>query len=425
MESGDSKALRLGMVAVTTAAVLLALAPVASGATFVPTRFDDPPPGRCKPANCSLREALDAANDDSDRDTIRLAEGTYEIEIPHVAGQPANETGDLSPSYPTTIKGQGPKQTKVDANGLDRVFLVGSILAEDPVRFQSLTMKGGDPTVISDPQHPAVGGGIYAYTESVVLKDVAIRKNEALDGGGARLQVTSLKIVNSTISGNSAGEGGGIQFPSAIFEAPVASIRGTTISGNSATRGGGLIADGYHPNPQLYPPQVTFLNSTIDGNRSSGDGGGILAEEDASLILDNTTVAHNLADDDNSGGGSGGGIRQLSGAAFGLDDALIAQNAHGPSGGGSQCSGLFQGSGGVVVQLQAGTSCTVTGTIPIEPTDPLVGPLAANGGPTKTVALLSGSDAIGAADSCPPKDQRGKPRPSVDCDSGAFERKGP
>jgi hypothetical protein len=424
MKSGGLTVRRVAIVAGIATGLAFA-ASQAHGATFLPTRFDDPAPNRCKPHDCSLREAIAAANEDSGRDTVRLAAGTYDIELPHVAGSEPNDNGDLAPYYPMTIKGKGPKATKVDANGLDRVFSVGGILQEQPVRLQSLTMKGGDPTQITDPQHTDVGGGIYAYTENVVLKDVAIRKNEAVAGGGARLQATTAKVVNSTIAGNAANEGGGIQFRAAIFDAPVTTIRGTTISGNSANRAGGVIVDGEHPNPSLFPPQVTFLNSTVADNHANADGGGILAEEDASVTLDNTTVAHNVAEEDNSGGGLGGGIRQLSGAAFGLDDALIAGNSVGASGNGSECAGLFQGSGGVVVQLQMGTSCTVTGVIPNEPADALIALLDDNGGPTKTVALQPGSAAIGLAATCPATDQRGKPRPGVNCDSGALERKGP
>ena len=58
-------------------------------------------------------------------------------------------------------------------------------------------------------------------------------------------------------------------------------------------------------------------------------------------------------------------------------------------------------------------------------TDPLLGPLADNGGPTLTCGLLPGSPAINTGDpACPPPDtdQRGFPRPEgIRCDIGAFE----
>lgn len=57
-------------------------------------------------------------------------------------------------------------------------------------------------------------------------------------------------------------------------------------------------------------------------------------------------------------------------------------------------------------------------------TNPLLGPLAGNGGPTQTMALQAGSPAIDGGDGagCPATDQRGVPRPGgAACDVGAFE----
>ena len=412
------------------------LLPGAAGAdTYKPTRFDDPPPGKCKPGDCSLREAIDAANAEPDRDIVRLAKGRYKIQRPHVPGFDDNSAGDFRISYPATIKGKGPKATKVDANGLDRVFYVGGISSESPVTFSSLTMKGGDPDAVpSDPQHPPVGGAIYAYTEAVKLNRVAISHNDANSGGGARFQVTTLKVSKSTISGNTAIEGGGLYLPSAIFSAPTATIRDTTISGNHAGRGGGVLAEAL-PSASLEPPVVTLTNSTVALNTVSAgagaaQGGGILATgSGAAMTLDNSTVAYNQAGDA-AHNGAGGGIQQASGATFNLGDSLIAQNAAAQSGSvgtgvvGSQCAGSFAGFGGVVVELQPGTVCSITGDIR-EPDNAEADELADNGGPTKTVAIAPPSVAIGYAVSCPPRDQRGVPRPATGCDSGAFESAAP
>jgi hypothetical protein len=71
------------------------------------------------------------------------------------------------------------------------------------------------------------------------------------------------------------------------------------------------------------------------------------------------------------------------------------------------------------MQSAPGT-CSFVGGLTISP-DARLGVLGDNGGPTKTIRLLSGSPAIGAALSCPIRDQRGVERPSQGCDSGAFE----
>ena len=62
------------------------------------------------------------------------------------------------------------------------------------------------------------------------------------------------------------------------------------------------------------------------------------------------------------------------------------------------------------------------------PLDAKLGPLADNGGPTLTLALLAGSPAIdaGSDGNCSPTDQRGEPRPAgLHCDIGAFELDNP
>src|SRR5438105_15409294 len=75
--------------------------------------------------------------------------------------------------------------------------------------------------------------------------------------------------------------------------------------------------------------------------------------------------------------------------------------------------------------LDSDGSCFLTATGDLPKRDPLLGPLADNGGPSETQALLPGSPAIdaGAADGCPQHDQRGIARPQgAGCDMGAYER---
>ena len=83
-------------------------------------------------------------------------------------------------------------------------------------------------------------------------------------------------------------------------------------------------------------------------------------------------------------------------------------------------------SGGIIDgghNLDSDASCAFTDPTSLSNTDPLLGPLADNGGPTLTLALLPGSPAIGAADraSAPSTDQRGFPRPSGSAGLGAYQ----
>ena len=118
-------------------------------------------------------------------------------------------------------------------------------------------------------------------------------------------------------------------------------------------------------------------------------------------------------------GGAGGGIYQTGGAAFGVGDSVVAANTVGGGGGFEQCSGSFTSATGLVLENQTGGACAFSGT-PVATSDPMIGSLAPNGGPTETVSLLPESPAIGVAATCPKRDQRGKLRPG-NCDSGSFE----
>ena len=148
-----------------------------------------------------------------------------------------------------------------------------------------------------------------------------------------------------------------------------------------------------------------------------------MADNDASVTLGASTVAYNRADVDNVGGGVGGGIHQHSGATFVFSDSVLAANEVGSSGADPQCNGSFTSNSGAVVEVQP-SPCPMTGS-PALVGGALIGPLAQNGGPTKTIKLLAGSPAIGRSVECANKDQRGVKRPPTGCDSGAYERKAP
>jgi hypothetical protein len=102
--------------------------------------------------------------------------------------------------------------------------------------------------------------------------------------------------------------------------------------------------------------------------------------------------------------------------------------------GGGNCSGRLTADDGY--NLSSDNTCNFNTQGDLNNTDPLLGPLQNNGGPTQTQALLSGSPAIDAgnlAGGCQDNkgnllttDQRGQPRPDKEdsggCDIGAYER---
>lgn len=142
-----------------------------------------------------------------------------------------------------------------------------------------------------------------------------------------------------------------------------------------------------------------ITNSTIVNNHASWGGGGIAG---GAGILSNTIVANNTADN----GGHGWNIIQNCTNTFTDGGNNLQYPAKNPNDGNDK-------------------NCVASPTI----AQPQLGPLANNGGPTQTMALLPGSPAINtgnnatcAASPVNNKDQRGVPRPSgANCDIGAFE----
>jgi predicted outer membrane repeat protein len=168
-------------------------------------------------------------------------------------------------------------------------------------------------------------------------------------------------------------------------------IINSTISGNSAGESGGGIAVRF----------LTITNSTISGNSAGNNGGGIASYGHA--VIANSTLSGNSA-------GSGGGIYNYGNGQYGpLEISNSILNA-GPLG-----ENIFNNGG--TVTSHGYNVCSdngggyLTGPGDQINTDPLLGPLQNNGGPTLTHIPLSGSPAIDAGDpnfTPPPfRDQRG------------------
>jgi hypothetical protein len=239
-----------------------------------------------------------------------------------------------------------------------------------------------------------------------------------------------LRLINSSVSGNSAGQGGGIS----IYTDTSSTLTGSTVSGNNAQYfGGGIFIGGGG-----FVGTLSIIDSTISSNHSNTDGGGIYNDKITSTRLYNVTVSQNTANADASGVGIGGGVVNAAVAGdFTFQNSIIAQNRNVVSINGvpvlnpEDCAGTLTSQGNNI--MYDTTDCTVNGTVTIA--DPNLGPLASNGGPTDTQALLSGSPAIDAGNSsgCTDNlgviltsDQRGFHRPvnggiALLCDIGAFE----
>lgn len=346
----------------------------------------NPGDGVCAAASglCTLRAAIMEANalGGPDGNRITLPAGIYTLTIPGL-GENAAATGDLDVTDLVTIIGAGPTSTIVDGGGLDRVFEVRpGVIAH----IVGVTIRNGNPGV------GAAGGGILNSAGFMTLNSSVVAGNTAVVGGGIMNESGGLSVSLSTVAGNSAGSGGGIVNHG---DASMSVVR-STVAGNDAAPGGGggLWNDGGH---------LILNNSTVSGNTAAALGGGVLSTGGLLDLLDSTVAANTAA--------GGGGVANAAKAV--ARNTIVAGNT------GGDCSGAFSS---IRHNLGGDATCAFAGPGDLNGVDPLLGPLASNGGPTPTHALLAGSPARDAIPSCPIVDQRGVSRPQgAGCDIGAYE----
>ncbi|MBI4034772.1 MAG: CSLREA domain-containing protein [Candidatus Chisholmbacteria bacterium] len=363
--------------------------PTVSAASFTVTKTADTNDGACD-ADCSLREAITAANALPGADTIILPASTYTLSLAGT-GEDANATGDLDITDDLTLNGAGAASTFIDGDDIDRVIEVRPGAA---VNIDAVTVKDGDPG--------ANAGGILNRA-TLTLTHSVITSNTGLDFGGGLFNFGTLTLIdttvddNDTIGPNLSGGGGG------IFNQGTLNLTATTVSANTTLgRGGGI----YN-----LDQTATFTNTTISGN--TGLNGGGIFNRFGTLNLTHTTTTDNTATDNAGGVWNFGGSTNLTNTIVAVNSAATASD---------DCAGAMTSLG---YNLASDFSCALAGTGDLNNTNPLLGPLANNGGPTQTHALLPLSpalDAVPLASCILATDQRGVPRPQgIACDIGAFE----
>jgi hypothetical protein len=332
--------------------------------------------------------------------------------------------GELAISDTVLIVGPGAAQATINGNNLSRVFNTKTAAAGALINISGLTITGGMADISG-------GGGLYVSDEAVTLTNCVITANTGHPGGvfvgSGSLTATDCTFSNNssgtsstaggidafgssakvslfrcTVSGNSGASGGG-----GIHARNYLLLDGCTISSNVATSGGGL----YLSNESVTNSLI-IRNTTFSGNTAAAHGGGIaLYDFSGTLLIQNSTFTLNKADV----GGAIGEYSETPPAGITIESSILfgdSANTSGPE--------LFGGDYTVNTSLLASKSGSTSftgdaftnGHIGV---NPLLGPLANNGGPTQTHAIMAGSPAIdnGSNPGSLTTDQRGTGYPRV------------
>jgi CSLREA domain-containing protein len=361
--------------------------------------------------SCSLREAILATNADAAHRECPAGDGADTIEFALVPSTDITIQFALPVIVDDlTIAGPGVDQLAIDGDGDAPILVLDSPDGDRTLEVRDLTLRDG-----YGPLAAGAAGGVTVYDgDSAILRRVRLHDHVSDLFGGALLLVSfpprraQALVVDCLFDSNESGGGGAIY----ATAGSVLEVRRSTFTDNFASsdlHGGGAIG--------AVRTVLRVARSTISGNRSNGRGGGIRLLGDGvsptSLELADSTVVGNVADADGSGGVEGGGIAVsgvpvLAGSdpiAVDLQNNVIAGNRVTD---GSQPDDLVFGAPSLVTDhgfnlvgsnfriepmFPAGTpnaNGSYVGTS-ASPLDPLLEPLADNGGPVPTHLPISAS----------------------------------
>jgi CSLREA domain-containing protein len=447
-------------------AALAIFVPAASAATIEPNVTAD---GLGLNGNCTLREAIQAANTNTavdachkggnnKLDTVLLKQGEYTLTL--AGDEDLNAGGDLDvlAGGPLQIRGRGMGKTTIDPPASGRAVDAGDV-GNTRLTLKRLTVEGGDAGLRGGAIRTDDTGNVV-----LVLERVRVRDGEAQFGGGLGLVGGKLRVSRSIFVGNRTIVGTtGLPAVHAIggamnllfdveFRIVDTTFEDNDAVANDSTASGGAIAlvgsgergvirrslftgnDAYSSTANAAATRrggalfmessgaeqgLRIVNSTFFGNRAIGAGsaarGGAVFGLNGTAQIANSTFLANQA--------TNGSALYVDGASLKLSRSVL-------EGAGPLC-GLGAGSWaskGYNVATPAPFGCDFDG-----PKDKLADPLlaaapAANGGATKTVRLGKGSPAVNRIPQrkCKPAegvDQRRFKRPAGKrCDSGAYER---
>ena len=416
------------------------------------TKGSDSFDGTCD-SDCSLREAVQLANQTPGPHIIHLVGGDYFLSLPatvngnDILDEDNNVNGDLDVASQITILGVGQDETILDADNTDRFF---EVLANASLNLRSLTLTNG--------LHSHDGGAIR-NSGILKLKDVRVIGNLVRHAsgqnafGGAVANYGDANISRTEFTDNhvlmpeEASSFGG-----AIFNQNILVIKDSSFRVNSAAapgwsnqRSGGAIHN---------RGNADIARAIFAGNSSDGDGVALINEVDGSMVLSNTTLSRNFSSGDRDVGvlSNNGKLTIMhvtiadnlrAWGVFNRSDLLVRNsiiignrdydrqyprncvndgNAYT-----YKAKGLLVGNNYLTLPGVCQGEKMLNDAVAFTQ---VLAPLALNGSTLDTMALRPGSPALDAGvGSCSSHDQRSLPRP-VDgnqdgtpiCDLGAYER---
>ena len=338
--------------------------------------------GDVSPGHLTLREAMRLAHELDGEDTIVFDETVFS----------SPQTINLTRTLPTvtdalTIEGPGADRLTIDGQSSHLIMLIDSNAAElQTVSISGLTLANG------------IGfyGGAINSNEDLTITGVVLRDNVASANGGAISAGGPVTIIDSVVSGNAGRGGGGISantlnIVDSTFSDNVASANGGALRTSTLTVDGSTFVDnratGVGGAMFIRDGSTEITNSTLSGNEAATGGALYLFGGFGGLTISNSTVT------DNAATSAGGGISKGSLASrLTIESTIVSGNNL--NGSANNLAG--RGFSGTFNLL--GSGVTSFGSNNIISDNPLLGPLANNGGATLTHALLEGSPALNMGD---------------------------
>ncbi|MGE4072571.1 MAG: choice-of-anchor Q domain-containing protein [Lysobacterales bacterium] len=304
-------------------------------------------------------------------------------------------------------------------------------LGTQTIRFYDSQFVGNLTT--GDGGNPGNGGNgggmaVDGATRELSLCRTSLAGNHA-NAFGAGLfttvydQTSVTRIWQSSLIGNIQ-DGSDQHTGGAYIQGGPVSIRDSTFANNSANGYGGLSLFDHQTGAGLITSGGEIVSSTFVGNIArDGLGGAMNLQGTAPLLLQNLTIAGNRA---SCSVCFAGGIANGSNRPITLRNSIFFDNTGGNAFNPWALLNPVQGGSNNIQFPQVRPNSFGQQELPVTPdsvfADALLSALADNGGPTQTMALMSGSPAInsGSATGAPTTDQRGLPRFGA-VDMGAFE----